>query len=141
MAAWAFFGCLALADVSSANATALAVVWAALWIALGWVGTQRSGVTASMRAGAILTSMFLPIPVYLLTVASAWLTLIPSSAGLPMFALLCSSAPMFFWSLTLKNRRRRRHSGPMLVMSWHHYQSKAPESAIPPRTSQFRRAI
>lgn len=94
-----------------------------------------------MRGGAIITSLFLPVPTYLLTIAAQWLAFLPASVGLPMFGILCSSAPLFFWSLTLKSQRRRRNSGPMLVMDWHHYDSNAPAGSIPPRTSSMRRAM
>ncbi len=141
LAGWALFGCLTLAEVGTESAGALAVLWSVFWVAAGWLGTRRGGLTASLRGGAIVTSLLLPVPTYLLTLGAAWLALVPSAVGLPMFAILCSSAPLFFWSLTVKSKRRQRNSGPMMVMDWHHYDSQAPAGSIPPRNSSMRRAI
>jgi hypothetical protein len=141
VAAWALYGCLVLGAVQPDVAGIAAIAWGSCWIVIARLGSGRGGVSASMRGGAILTSLFLPLPVYVLTLSAEWLGFLPVSVGLPMFAMLCSAAPLLFWSMALRPRRRRRNSQPMMVMQFNHFEPRASAGSIPPRTSTMRRIV
>src|SRR4051812_9214148 len=112
-AGWALFGCLCLMGADVGLAGTLGMTWAIVWIGVSWLGTRRAGVSGAMQSGAILTSLFLPIGIYFMSLGTSWLLGIPEDATVPMFAVLLSSAPLYFWTLAVRTRRRRRASGPM----------------------------
>lgn len=139
--AWALYGCLSLAGVSNEAAVTAGTAWAVFWMAMARFGTHRGGVAGSMLGGAIVTSLFAPLPIYLLTIASAWLSFVPVGVGLPMFTTLCSAAPLLFWIMALKPRRRRQPTAPLMVMQFTQYNPRQPAASLPPRNSTMRRAV
>ena len=133
LAAWALFGCLTLSGMAPDYAGAIAFAWAFFWILIARIASGRGGVPGSMRRGAIVASLFCPLPVYLLSLAADGLAVLPSQVGLPMFATLFGTAPLLLWLLSLRPRRKGRNSGPLMVMQWHEYDPHAPAGSIPPR--------
>ncbi|HEX9484441.1 MAG TPA: hypothetical protein VF929_07660 [Gemmatimonadaceae bacterium] len=136
IASWALYSCLSLVPISADVAGVLAVAWGVFWLGLAQFSAVRS-VRHGMRptrAAAIFTSLFLPVPVYALTIASDMLEFVPVSVALPMFATLCASAPLLLWIMSFRPRGRRRASMPVVAVEWKQYTPSAPKGVIPPRS-------
>ena len=154
IACWALYGCLMMAEVNADIAGALAVIWGVPWLALAHFGhaprwvtrTRRSGRRYGSRTGrahwngAVLASLFIPVPIYFVTVIFEWTNLMPISAALPMVAILASAAPAAFWWIAL-TPPPPHEEGVVLPIARVRNVPDARRSVIPPRTTAVRRAV
>ena len=158
IACWALYGCLVLADVDGDVAGVAAVLWGVFWLVLLQFGREadygnsrgivRDGPIAhrprgrSVRANfthAILASLCLPIPVYLLAVVLDAAGLMPATVSLPLFAIMGASAPLSVWWMVIRPEPKRdKHI--IVLGAWHAVESAAPTGVIPPRNSSARLA-
>jgi hypothetical protein len=114
-ACWAVFGCASLLDAGDAVGLSAAVAWGIVWLAVAYVvptprfvlrrvHAMRGRGARSLRGvwqAAVLSSLCLPLPVYLLAWLFARLHVAPSSLTLPMLAMLAVPAPAALWWMTL----------------------------------------
>ena len=152
LACWGLFGCLVLLGQNADVAGAISVIWGALWLALvhfrrtpHWTasdrrqGTRRSGRT--VWNGAVLASLFLPLPVYFLALCFEYIGLAQVTLTIPMFAVLGLPAPAALWWMALWPVTDRDEVT-LVPMGWRHYTPAAPAGVIPPRNSGLlRRAM
>lgn len=147
LACWAVLGCAALAGMNNGMAIAAAVLWGATWLTVAHAGrglysssrhrSQRRGrnrTTHAIWRGAVMSSLLLPIPVYLLTILFDRLQIAPTSVTLPMFAMLALPAPASLW-WTVLCPASDLDDETLTPIGWHRYTPHAPMSVIPPRNS------
>jgi hypothetical protein len=145
-AAWALHGCLALLGLGELPAIAAAVVWGAAWLTVAHLGPntrllrRRRGDTSrgapggrGVWTGAVLTSLFLPLPVYGLGVALEWLDVAPASLTLPLLLMLALPAPGAMWGMLLWPGTSDREGEIIKPLGWRRYTPHAPSGVIPPR--------
>ncbi|MEP6617816.1 MAG: hypothetical protein ABJE47_00820 [bacterium] len=145
------FGCLVLLGQNADASGIISVIWGVLWLALvhfrrppHWTArdrrpsNRRSGRT--VWNGAVLASLFLPLPVYLLALFFESIGLAQVTLTIPLFAVLALPAPAALWWMALWPVTARDEI--VLVPSgWRHFTPQAPVGVIPPRNSGMRRAI
>lgn len=158
IACWALYGCLLLADVDADVAGASAIVWGVFWLALLQFGRSlafgrshgvvREGPVVRRPGGralrthfghAVLASLFLPIPIYALSLLFDAVHVMPFSVTLPLFAMLGTSAPATFW-WTVFRPEPKRDDRILVLGGWHPVERTAPAGVIPPRNSSARLA-
>ncbi len=114
-ACWAALGCATLLGVHGPDAVAVAVGWGALWLSVVHLGYAPAFLARRRRAmrgrgarstrgvwsAAVLGSLLLPLPVYLLADVFQRLHLAPATLTLPMLLMLAIPAPAALWWMTL----------------------------------------
>lgn len=144
-AAWALYGCLAILGVAAPAAVVLAALWGVLWLAIVHLGPawkllrRRRG--AGMRgapggrgawSGAVLCSLFLPIPVYVASVGLEWLEFAPAALTLPLLAMLAIPLPAALWWMLLWPSSTDREGEIIHPLGWRRFTPHAPSGVIPP---------
>lgn len=150
LACWGLFGCLTLLGQNPDVSGIIAVMWGVLWLALvhfrrspHW--TARDRTAAPRRSGrtvwnaAVLTSLFLPLPVYFLALLFQYIGLAQVTLTIPLFAVLALPAPASLWWMALRPVTDRDEVV-LVPVGWRHYTPEAPAGVIPPRNSGLRRA-
>lgn len=126
IASWALFGCLTLAGLSWQTAGALALAWGAFWIGLSqldglarWISRRTRAPRRSVRRrvrDAILATLFLPLPVYVLALVIDWFALAPNSVTVTMLAMLVVPVPLVFWWAALRHfEQNQENIMPVLI--------------------------
>lgn len=144
-ACWAMYGCLTLLGIGAMPAAVAAIVWGVLWLAIVHLGRNASLLRRrrSMRGrgvpggrgvwtGAVLSSLFLPLPLYLLTALADRTQLAPVAVALPVLALLALPAPTALWWMTLWPVAQRDEEV-LRPIGWRRYTPHASSASIPPR--------
>jgi hypothetical protein len=145
-AAWALHGCLLFLGVTEASAVAAAVVWGVLWLSVAHLGRSsklfRRRRSAEARGapggrgvwtGAVLSSFFLPVPIYGLAIGFEWLNVASASLTVPAFTLLALPLPSALWWMLLWPRVADRDGEIIHPLGWRRYTPHAPSGVIPPR--------
>ncbi len=112
IAAWALYGCLTLAGLSWHAAGTIALAWGALWIGLSQLHGLARRISRETRASrrairrrlmnAILATLFVPLPVYMLALVLQWFALAPAAVTVIMLATLVVPVPFILWWAVLK---------------------------------------
>jgi hypothetical protein len=147
-ACWALHGCLEIMGVADGRAILVSIAWGILWLAVAHIGgrvrlarlmrvdqpIRRRGARGGrgMWAGAVLSSCFLPLPVWLLTLLFDRLHIAPASMMLPVFALLALPVPTALWCMLLRPSSDGNEEI-MRPLGWRRYTPHAPAGVIPPR--------
>ena len=151
IACWGLFGCLMLLGQNADVAGVAAGMWGALWLALvhfrkppHWTARDRGRTNRrggrTVWNGAVLASLFLPLPVYFLALFFERIGIAQVALTIPLFAVLGLPAPATLWWMALVPSAERDEV--MLVpLGWRPFTPHAPSSAIPPRTPGMRRAV
>lgn len=146
LACWAVLGCAAMVGVDGNVAAAVAVLWGATWLTIVHAGrglyattgrrrsAGRARTTRTIWRGAVLSSLLLPIPVYLLTILFDRLQIAPTAVTFPMFAMLALPAPASLWWMVLCPAAEP-DDDTITPIGWHRYSPHAPMAAIPARGS------
>ena len=145
-AAWALHGCLLILGVAEGPAVAVAIAWGVVWLAIVHMGpsaklfrrrrTSTSRGTPGGRGvwtGAVLGSFFLPMPVYVLSLACEWLSFASASLALPLFAMLALPLPGALWWMLLRPATDDGDGEIIHPLGWRRYTPHAPHGVIPPR--------
>ena len=145
-AAWALYGCLAILGAEAPVAVVLAALWGLLWLAIAHLGPtarlfrRRRGAgsrgTPGGRgawSGAVLCSLFLPIPVYAASVTLEWLRVAPAGFALPLLAMLALPLPAALWWMVLWPSSTDREGEIIHPLGWRRFTPHAPSVVIPPR--------
>lgn len=126
IASWALYGCLTLAGLSWHAAGAIALAWGALWIGLSQLHGVARRISRETRASrrairrrlmnAILATLFVPLPVYILALVLQWFALAPAAVMVTMMATLLVPVPFMFWWAAFKPAEPRdENMMPVLV--------------------------
>jgi hypothetical protein len=145
-ASWALTGCLAALGVPSVAAVGLAALWGALWLVVVHLGPasklfrRRLGSGARGTpggrggwSGAVLCSLYLPIPVYALAVLLEWADVASASLTLPVLAILAAPLPAALWWMLLWPSSTDREGEIIHPLGWRRYTPHVPNAVIPPR--------
>lgn len=148
-ACWAMYGCLEMLGLTGLPAVVAAIAWGVVWLAVAHLGRDSVLVRRrrSMRgrgvpggrgvwSGAVLGSLFLPLPAYVITLLLEQLELVPVAVALPVLAILSLPAPTALWWMTLWPAAMEDEM--LRPIGWRRLTPHAPSSAIPPRNGPRR---
>ena len=150
LACWGLFGCLTLLGQSADAAGLGALVWGVVWLAVAHIGRKPRALSRdrkyarrrgarSVWNGAVLTSVFLPLPVYLAALLLEYMGLAQVSVTVPLFAVLCVPAPLALWWMAIWPAVAPVEET-LAPLGWREYRPQVPAGIIPPRNSSMRRA-
>jgi hypothetical protein len=155
LACWGVLGCLNLLGVPGSTAIVGTVLWGMFWLTVVHVGRsprfnaryRRDYRGRGSRNGrqlwnsAVASSLFLPLPVYLLSAMFELLHIAPSALTIPIFALLALPAPLSLWWMVVSPAERLWPEEEFAPVGWRNL--AAPPAIDPtrsPRTAERRSA-
>ena len=145
-ASWALYGCLAGLGAPSTVAVVLAALWGAFWLAVVHLGPTsklfRKRLGSGARgtpggrgtwSGAVLCSLFVPIPIYALATLLEWADVAAAPLTLPLLAMLAVPFPGALWWMLLWPSSTDREGEIIHPLGWRRYTPHAPSAVVPPR--------